>query len=87
MLRTKDQNCKEIFLNLHESALQYVVENYKKEVYLEPLIKKLEDVYLSSKEPAATTGTGNKGPIEIAKKIYELELKNTWIGQISWNII
>ena len=64
-----------------------MVENCNKEVDISPLIRKLEDVDLSSKKPAAPTGTTNSGPIEIAKNIYELELENTWIGQISWKII
>ena len=64
--------------------MQYVVENFKKGVDLVPLIRKLEDVELSSKEPIVPTGTGTRAPTEITKKRYELELKNTWIGQISW---
>ena len=52
-----------------------MVENYKKRVYLAPRIRKLDDVDLSSKEPTAPTGTRNKVPTEIYKKIYELELK------------
>ena len=62
MLSTKDDNFKESFQNLQESLLQYMVENYKKRVYLAPLTNKLEDVELSIKEPTATKVTGNKGP-------------------------
>ena len=61
-----------------------MVEKYKKGLYLAPLIKKLEDVGLSSKEPIAPTGTGTRDPTLITKKRYELELKNAWIGKISW---
>ena len=64
-----------------------MVANYKKVEYLEPLIRKLEEVDLSSKEPTAPTGTRNRAPIETAKKRYKLELRNTWIGQIYWRII
>ena len=46
VLGTKDENHKESFQNLQECVLQYVVTNYKKGVYLEPLIRKLEDVDL-----------------------------------------
>ena len=48
VLRTKDDNFKEIFQNLQESVLQYVVSNYKKGVYLETPIIKLKDFGLSS---------------------------------------
>ena len=60
--------------------MHYVVENYKKGVDLAPLMRKLEVVELSSKEPTAPTGTRNRDPTEISKKRYELELKNIWIG-------
>ena len=49
VLGTKGENSKESFQNLQESVLQYVVENYKKGVDLEPLVRKLEDIDLSSK--------------------------------------
>ena len=87
VLRTKYENYKESFQNLQEYVLQYLVAKYKKGVDLAPLTRKLEDVDISSKEPTATTGTGNRDPTEIAKKRYELELKNTWMGQISWKTI
>ena len=64
-----------------------MVEKYKKGVYLAPLIRKLEDADISSMKLKPPTETGNKVPTEIAKKIYELELKNTWIEQIFWKII
>ena len=60
VLGTKDENYKESFQNLQECVLQHVMENYKKWVDLVPLIRKLEDVELSSKEPEAPTGTGNR---------------------------
>ena len=60
VLRNKDENYKESFQNLQECVLQHVMENYKKWVDLVPLIRKLEDVELSSKEPEAPTGTGNR---------------------------
>ena len=60
-----------------------MVENYKKGVDITPLISKLKDIDISIKEPTSPTGTGNKGPTEISKKRYGLELKNTWIGKIS----
>ena len=87
VLRTKDDNYNETFQNLQECVLQYVVENYKKGVDLAPLIRKLEDVDLSSKEPTTPTGPGKRAPTEIAKKRYELEPKNNWIGQIFWKIL
>ena len=49
VLRTKDNNFKEILQNLQEIVLQYVMANYKKGVYLAPLMRKIEDVDLSSK--------------------------------------
>ena len=51
------------------------MENYKKGVDLETLVRKLEDVYISSKGTTSLTGTGTKGPTEIAEKIYGLELE------------
>ena len=75
VIRTKDENHKESFQNLQECVLQYVVENYKKGVDIAPLIRNLENVEESSKEPKAPTGTGNRAPTEISKKIYELEPK------------
>ena len=74
VLWIKDENLKDIFQNLQESVLQYVVVNYKKGLDLAPLVRRLEDVDISSKEPTVPTGTGNNGPTEIAKNIYELEL-------------
>ena len=47
-LGTKDKKFKEISQNLQESLLQYMVENYKKWVYLASLVSKLEEIYLSS---------------------------------------
>ena len=41
VLGTKYENFNEIFQNLQYSAFQYVVKNYKKGVYLAPLIRKL----------------------------------------------
>ena len=75
VLRTKDDNYNETFQNLQECVLQYVVENYKKGVDLAPLIRKLEDVDLSSKEPTTPTGPRKRAPTEIAKKRYEFELE------------
>ena len=75
VLGTKDENYKESFQNLQECVLQHVMENYKKWVDLVPLIRKLEDVELSSKEYTAPIETRNKDPTEKSKKIYELELK------------
>ena len=49
VLGTKYDNFKEIFQNLQESVLQYVVANYNKGLYLAPLVSKIEEVYLSSK--------------------------------------
>ena len=46
VLRNKDENYKESFQESQECMFQYVVENYKKGVYLVPLIRKLEDVDL-----------------------------------------
>ena len=57
MLGTKDENYKESYQNLLECVLQYVVANCKKVVDLAPLIRKLEDVDLSSNELTAPTGT------------------------------
>ena len=47
----------------------------KKWVDLVSLIRKLEDVDLSSKEPIPPTGNGTRSPTEITKKTCELELK------------
>ena len=80
VLRTKDDNYNETFQNLQECVLQYVVENYKKGVDLAPLIRKLEDVDLSSKEPKVLIETINRAPAETDMKIYESEMKNAWIG-------
>ena len=52
--------------------MQCLVVNYKKELDISTLIKKLEDADLSIKEPTAPTGTRNRAPTEITKKIYEL---------------
>ena len=52
--------------------MQYVAVNYKKGVDLVPLIRKLEDVDLSSKEPIGPTVTGTGSIKEITKKRYEL---------------
>ena len=41
VIRTKDENHKESFQNLQECVLQYVVENYKKGVDLDTLVRKL----------------------------------------------
>ena len=87
VLRNKDKNYKESFQNLQECVFQYMVENYKNEVDLVPLISTLKDVDLSSNKPTAPTGTGNRDPKEISKKIFELELGKIWIGQISWKTI
>ena len=70
VLDTKENNFKDIFQNLQEIVLQYVVSNYKKVVDLDTLIIKLEDFYLSSKKPIAPTLTRNRVPTEISKKIY-----------------
>ena len=48
--------------------------NYKKGVDLASPIRELEDVDISSKELTPSTGTRNKGPTEISKKRFELEL-------------
>ena len=42
---------------------------------LAPLIRKLEEVDLSSKKLIAPTGSRTRSPTEIAKEIYELELE------------
>ena len=63
------------------------MENYKNGVDLDPLIRKLKGVDLSSKEPTAPTGTGKRAKKEKAKKIYDLELKIIWFGQIYWKTI
>ena len=44
-----------------------MVVKYKELVDLAPLVRKLEDVHLSSKEPISPTGTGNRDPTEISK--------------------
>ena len=62
VLRTKDENYKEILPNLQECVLQYVLEKYKKWVYLDPLIRKLEDVDQSRTDAIAPTGTGTRAP-------------------------
>ena len=49
VLSSKEENIKEIFQNFQESVLQYVVEKYSKGVDIVPLIRKIEDVDLSSK--------------------------------------
>ena len=54
---------------MQECLFQYVTTNYKKGVDLVPLIRKLEDVDLSSKEPTSPTGTIYRAPIETDKKI------------------
>ena len=51
--------------------MQYVAENYKKGLDIATIIRKMEDVDLSSKEPISSTGTGTRAPTEITKKIYE----------------
>ena len=75
MLGTKYKNYKEIFKNLQECVLQYALVKYKKGLDIAPLIMKLEDVDISSKEPISPTGTGTRSPTEITKKRYELELE------------
>ena len=40
-----------------------------------PLIRKIGEFYISRKEPTTHTGPGTKGPTEIPKKRYELELE------------
>ena len=55
--------------------MQFVMENYKKWVDPAPLVRKIEDADLSSKEPIAPTGNGTRDPTEITKKRYELELE------------
>ena len=55
--------------------MQYVVGNYKKWLDLALLIRKLEDVDLSSKELISTTVTRTRAPTKIVKKRYKLELK------------
>ena len=57
VLRIKDKNYKENFQNMQENMLQYVVVYYNKGVELAPLIRKLEDMYLSIKEPGPPTGS------------------------------
>ena len=47
-----------------------------------PLVRKLKDIDISSKEPTPPTGPGSKGPTKISKKRYELEPKNNLIGKI-----
>ena len=42
---------------------------------LAPFIKKLKDVDLTRKEPAPPTGPGIKGDFYIAKKRYDIQLK------------
>ena len=80
VLCTKEENYKEILQNVQECVLQYMIEIYKKGVYLAPLTRKLEDVDLSSKEPKVLIGTINRAPTETDTKIYESEMKNAWIG-------
>ena len=62
MLRKKGDNYKQILQNFQDFVLQYGVKNYKKGVDLAPLIRKLEDVDLSSKEQISPTGTGTRDP-------------------------
>ena len=52
-----------------------MVENYKKGLDIAPLIRKMEDVDLKSKEPISPKVTGTRAPIELTKKIYELKLE------------
>ena len=87
MIRTKDKNFKESLQNFQESVLQYVMANYKEGVDIATLIRKLEDVDISSEESVEPTGSWKNCPTEISKKRYELELKNTCKGKISWKII
>ena len=62
MIGKKDNNYKEIFQNLQDCVLQYVVENYKKGVDLAPFMSKMEEVNLSIKEPITTMVTVSKDP-------------------------
>ena len=55
VLGTKTKNYKERFHNLQENLLQHVVATHTKGADLAPLITKLEDVDLSSKEPGPPT--------------------------------
>ena len=47
-------------------TLQHIVANYKKGVELTLLIRKLKDMYISSKEPGLPTLPGGKGALDIA---------------------
>ena len=86
VIGTKGENYKESFQILQENELQYVVANHKKGVDLSPLIRKLEDVDLSSKEPGPPTGHRSKGSSNISKKRYEIQLKIMWLVYIPWKI-
>ena len=55
--------------------LQYLVTNYKRVVYLAPLIRKLKDLDLSNKEPRPLKGYVIKGASHKAKKRKEIKLK------------
>ena len=75
VLITKGENYKENFQNLQDNVLQYVVSNHNKLVDLAPLIRKIEDVDLTNKEPGPPTGPGRKVSLRIAKKRCNNQLK------------
>ena len=70
-----DEIFKEIFQNLKREIIKVFGGKLQKELYLAPLIRELEKVDISVKELIPPTGTGNRVPTEITKKIYELELE------------
>ena len=51
------------------------MENKRKWVDLAPIISKIEDMDLTSKEPGPPTGTRSKGASNISKKRYKTHKK------------
>ena len=70
-----DEIFKEIFKKLKREIIKVFGGKLQKGLYLAPLIRELEKVDISVKELIPPTGTGNRVPTEITKKIYELELE------------
>ena len=77
---TKAKSYMKSFQNLQEKMLKQPVENYKKGVDLAPLVEKIRDVDLTSKELGLPTVHGSKGALDIAKKINDIQFKKTWTG-------
>ena len=88
-LEPRKKNTRKVFIACKRMCYNVYSKNYKKGVYLAPLIMKLKDVDLSIKEPGPPTGPGRKGASGIDNNRCELQIKkkldriNTLLGNMT----